>query len=80
MGGLPELRRCGACLGEPFLHQITAAARLLIPLLLLLLLMLRVFAGAGDETLRFWNVFPGPKAQGAGSDSGMGSMMRTLIR
>ena len=37
-------------------------------------------AGAGDETLRFWNVFPGPKAQGSGSDSGMGSMMRTLIR
>ena len=37
-------------------------------------------AGAGDETLRFWNVFPGPKAQGGGSDSGMGSMMRTLIR
>lgn len=36
--------------------------------------------GAGDETLRFWNVFPGPKAQGSGSDSGMGSMMRTLIR
>ena len=39
-----------------------------------------VCAGAGDETLRFWNVFPGPKAQGSGSDSGMGSMMRTLIR
>lgn len=36
--------------------------------------------GAGDETLRFWNVFPGPKAQGSGGDSGMGSMMRTLIR
>ncbi len=38
-------------------------------------------AGAGDETLRFWNVFPGPKSQGAGtSESGMGSLMRTLIR
>ena len=37
-------------------------------------------AGAGDETLRFWNVFPGPKMQGTGSDAGMGSMMRTLIR
>ena len=38
-------------------------------------------AGAGDETLRFWNVFPGPKAQGqGGTDSGMGSLMRTLIR
>ncbi|KAI7838985.1 hypothetical protein COHA_007270 [Chlorella ohadii] len=39
-----------------------------------------IVTGAGDETLRFWNVFPGPKAQGSGSDSGMGSMMRTLIR
>ncbi|GAB4820048.1 hypothetical protein N2152v2_007094 [Parachlorella kessleri] len=40
-----------------------------------------IVTGAGDETLRFWNVFPGPKAQGAGSsDSGMGSLMRTLIR
>lgn len=39
-----------------------------------------IVTGAGDETLRFWNVFPGPKTQGSGSDSGMGSMMRTLIR
>jgi hypothetical protein len=37
-------------------------------------------AGAGDETLRFWNVFPGAKSQGSGADGGMGSMMRTLIR
>ena len=36
---------------------------------------------AGDETLRFWNVFPGAKSQGtAGSDSSVGSMMRTQIR
>lgn len=38
-----------------------------------------IVTGAGDETLRFWNVFPGPKAQ-AGGDVGVGSMMRTLIR
>lgn len=39
-----------------------------------------IVTGAGDETLRFWNVFPGPKTQGSGSAGGMGSMMRTLIR
>ena len=39
-----------------------------------------IVTGAGDETLRFWNVFPGPKAQAGGADSGMGSMMRTTIR
>lgn len=39
-----------------------------------------IVTGAGDETLRFWNVFPGPKAQGGAQDSGMLSMMRTLIR
>lgn len=40
-----------------------------------------IVTGAGDETLRFWNVFPGPKSsQGGGSESGMGSMIRTLIR
>jgi cell division cycle 20-like protein 1 (cofactor of APC complex) len=39
-----------------------------------------IVTGAGDETLRFWNVFPGPKAQGGGGDTGVGSMMRTLIR
>ena len=36
--------------------------------------------GAGDETLRFWNVLPGPKAQGSVNDSSVSSMMRTLIR
>ena len=35
---------------------------------------------AGDETLRFWNVLPGPKAQGSVNDSSVSSMMRTLIR
>ncbi len=38
-----------------------------------------IVTGAGDETLRFWNVFPGPKAQ-SGGDVGVGSMMRTVIR
>lgn len=35
---------------------------------------------AGDETLRFWNVFPGPKSQSSVNDAAVGSMMRTLIR
>lgn len=26
-----------------------------------------IVTGAGDETLRFWNVFPGPKSRGVGS-------------
>jgi len=34
----------------------------------------------GDETLRFWNVFPGAKSQGSVNDSSVGSMMRTHIR
>lgn len=38
-----------------------------------------IVTGAGDETLRFWNVFPGLKAQ-SGGDAGVGSMMRTVIR
>lgn len=38
-----------------------------------------IVTGAGDETLRFWNVFPGPKAH-SGGDVGVGSMMRTVIR
>lgn len=42
-----------------------------------------ICTGAGDETLRFWSIFPGPKpaggAAGAGS-SGGSSMMRTTIR
>lgn len=39
-----------------------------------------IVTGAGDETLRFWNVFPGPKTQGGTGDAGIGSMMRTVIR
>lgn len=39
-----------------------------------------IVTGAGDETLRFWNVLPGPKSQGSVNDSSMSSMMRTLIR
>ena len=41
-----------------------------------------IVTGAGDETLRFWNVFPGPKTKGDSSDSS--SMLdfqgRTAIR
>ncbi|KAK9807688.1 hypothetical protein WJX72_006157 [[Myrmecia] bisecta] len=39
-----------------------------------------IVTGAGDETLRFWNVFPGAKSQGSVHDSSVGSMMRTQIR
>jgi len=40
-----------------------------------------IVTGAGDETLRFWNVFPGPKTSGPGAaDAGGSSMMRTMIR
>ena len=41
-----------------------------------------IVTGAGDETLRFWNVFPGPKTKGDASDTS--SMLdfqgRTAIR
>ena len=37
-------------------------------------------ADAGDETLRFWNVLPGPKSQSTGSEASVTTMMRTLIR
>ncbi|KAG1668141.1 hypothetical protein FOA52_005133 [Chlamydomonas sp. UWO 241] len=37
-----------------------------------------IVTGAGDETLRFWSVFPGAKAQG--SESSITSMARTMIR
>ena len=37
-----------------------------------------IVSGAGDETLRFWNVFPGAKS--GGGDAGVGSMIRTTIR
>jgi cell division cycle 20-like protein 1 (cofactor of APC complex) len=41
-----------------------------------------IVTGAGDETLRFWNVFPGSRgaAGGGGGDSGVSTLMRTLIR
>ncbi|WIA41163.1 hypothetical protein OEZ86_004780 [Tetradesmus obliquus] len=41
-----------------------------------------IVTGAGDETLRFWSVFPGARASGGGSasDAAGSSMMRTLIR
>eukprot|EP00873_Tetraselmis_striata_P009134 jgi/Tetstr1/429398/TSEL_019310.t1 len=39
-----------------------------------------IVTGAGDETLRFWNIFPGAKMQGSVNDSSVGSLLRTHIR
>ncbi|KAK9143599.1 hypothetical protein Syun_012999 [Stephania yunnanensis] len=39
-----------------------------------------IVTGAGDETLRFWNVFPSPKSQNSDSDIGASSLGRTQIR
>lgn len=39
-----------------------------------------IVTGAGDETLRFWNVFPAPKSQGSSNDSSMWNLNRTIIR
>ncbi|XP_077247403.1 B-type cell cycle switch protein ccs52A-like [Tasmannia lanceolata] len=39
-----------------------------------------IVTGAGDETLRFWNVFPCPKSQNTDSDIGASSLGRTQIR
>lgn len=39
-----------------------------------------IVTGAGDETLRFWNIFPSPKSQSTARDSGMWSLSRTQIR
>lgn len=39
-----------------------------------------IVTGAGDETLRFWNVFPSPKSQNTESDIGSSSLGRTQIR
>ncbi|XP_077239614.1 B-type cell cycle switch protein ccs52A-like [Tasmannia lanceolata] len=39
-----------------------------------------IVTGAGDETLRFWNVFPSPKSQNTDSDIGASSLGRTQIR
>lgn len=38
-----------------------------------------IVTGAGDETLRFWTVFPGPRSQGGGNDLNV-SFMRSQIR
>lgn len=39
-----------------------------------------IVTGAGDETLRFSNVFPPPKSQSTVRDSGVWSLGRTQIR
>ncbi|KAJ0250262.1 Protein FIZZY-RELATED 1 [Hirschfeldia incana] len=39
-----------------------------------------IVTGAGDETLRFWNVFPSPKSQSRESGIGASSLGRTTIR
>nr|XP_043629443.1 protein FIZZY-RELATED 2-like [Erigeron canadensis] len=39
-----------------------------------------IVTGAGDETLRFWNVFPSPKSQNTESEIGASSFGRTYIR
>jgi cell division cycle 20-like protein 1 (cofactor of APC complex) len=39
-----------------------------------------IVTGAGDETLRFWSVFPGPKATGAASDASPLALGRSHIR
>ncbi|KAJ0802497.1 putative transcription factor WD40-like family [Helianthus annuus] len=39
-----------------------------------------IVTGAGDETLRFWNVFPSPKSQNTESEIGASSFGRTHIR
>ncbi|KAG7557499.1 WD40 repeat [Arabidopsis suecica] len=39
-----------------------------------------IVTGAGDETLRFWNVFPSPKSQSRESEIGALSFGRTTIR
>ncbi|MQL68520.1 hypothetical protein Taro_000847 [Colocasia esculenta] len=39
-----------------------------------------IVTGAGDETLRFWNVFPSPKSRNTENDIGATSLGRTMIR
>ncbi|KAK1355318.1 Cell cycle switch protein 52 B [Heracleum sosnowskyi] len=39
-----------------------------------------IVTGAGDETLRFWNVFPSMKTQAPVKDTGLWSLGRTSIR
>ncbi|CAN4127488.1 unnamed protein product [Withania somnifera] len=39
-----------------------------------------IVTGAGDETLRFWNVFPSPKSKNTETEIGASSLGRTQIR
>ncbi|KAK4743902.1 hypothetical protein SAY87_010214 [Trapa incisa] len=39
-----------------------------------------IVTGAGDETLRFWNVFPSLKSQNSNSEMGLSFLGRTVIR
>ena len=39
-----------------------------------------IVTGAGDETLRFWHCFPGPKSANAGLDAGLWSLNRSILR
>ncbi|ESW30440.1 hypothetical protein PHAVU_002G153000 [Phaseolus vulgaris] len=39
-----------------------------------------IVTGAGDETLRFWNVFPSRKSQNTESEIGASSLGRSIIR
>ncbi|XP_054808430.1 protein FIZZY-RELATED 1-like [Prosopis cineraria] len=39
-----------------------------------------IVTGAGDETLRFWHIFPSPKSQNTESEIGAFSLGRSIIR
>ena len=39
-----------------------------------------IVTGAGDETLRFWNVFPGQRSQGGVQENSVWNLNRTQIR
>jgi len=39
-----------------------------------------IVTGAGDETLRFWSVFPGPRTSSSLTESGLSSLNRSHIR
>lgn len=39
-----------------------------------------IVTGAGDETLRFWSVFPGPRQSLSSIDSGLSGMNLAHIR
>ena len=83
-----EMRSCLACTRSPRrLFPSSQVATLTGHTLRVLYLAMSpdgqtIVTGAGDETLRFWNVFPGPKTKGDASDSS--SMLdfqgRTSIR